>query len=66
MLNGIVQGSSLKAIAAERGSTEGTVRSQVKSVLAKTGRRGLRSVIVDVLRSAPIPLDDPGAGAPTD
>jgi DNA-binding CsgD family transcriptional regulator len=51
----LAAGQAPKAIARRRGATEDTVRSQLKSVLAKTGRHGLRELVADVLRSAPAP-----------
>jgi DNA-binding NarL/FixJ family response regulator len=55
VLRALARGASPKAIARLRGSTEGTVRSQIKTMLAKTGRHGTRELVADALRSAPLP-----------
>ena len=38
----LAAGDSVKRVAARRGSSEVTVRSQVKTTLAKTGRHSIR------------------------
>jgi DNA-binding NarL/FixJ family response regulator len=38
----LAAGDSVKRVAARRGSSEATVRSQVKTILAKTGRHSIR------------------------
>ena len=38
----LAAGDSVKRVAARRGSSEVTVRSQVKTILAKTGRHSIR------------------------
>jgi DNA-binding CsgD family transcriptional regulator len=54
VLIGLARGASPKGLAQRRGSSEGTVRSQVKSILLKTGHHGIRALVVDALRSAPV------------
>jgi DNA-binding CsgD family transcriptional regulator len=51
---GLVVGLAPKRIAQMRGSTESTVRSQFKQVLAKTGCHGLRELVGEVLRQPPL------------
>jgi DNA-binding CsgD family transcriptional regulator len=63
VLRGLVGGAPPKTLARERGTTEGTVRSQVKSILQKTGQRGMRELVVDVLRSGALHVP-PGQGMP--
>jgi DNA-binding CsgD family transcriptional regulator len=56
VLEALATGGSAKTIARGRGASESTVRTQVRSILAKTGHAGLRALTIDVLRSAPAPL----------
>ncbi len=56
VLQALVAGGAVKAIARRRGASESTVRTQVRSMLAKTGHAGLRALAIDALRSAPLPL----------
>lgn len=58
VLVALARGATPKAVAQRRGSSEGTVRSQVKAILLKTGHHGIREAVVDALRSAPMPLMD--------
>jgi DNA-binding CsgD family transcriptional regulator len=57
VLVALARGANPKTIARQRGSTEGTVRSQIKTILLKTGFCGIRELVVDALRSAPVPID---------
>lgn len=54
VLAGLIAGLAPKRIAQTRGSTESTVRSQIKSVLAKTERHGLRELVGEVMRQPPL------------
>lgn len=54
VLAGLIAGLAPKRIAQARGSTESTVRSQIKSVLAKTGCHGLRELVGEVMRQPPL------------
>lgn len=54
VLADLAAGASPKQIALRRGSSEGTVRSQLKTVLLKTGTHGLREVVVELLRIPPL------------
>jgi DNA-binding CsgD family transcriptional regulator len=54
----LARGSNPKAIARKRGTSEGTVRSQVKSMLAKTGTHGLRELVAHALCCTPVPWSD--------
>jgi DNA-binding NarL/FixJ family response regulator len=51
---GLGAGESVKRIATRRGSSEATVRSQVKTTLAKTGRHSIREAVTDLLRCPPL------------
>jgi DNA-binding CsgD family transcriptional regulator len=50
----LAAGESVKRIASSRGSSEATVRSQVKTILAKTGRHSIREAVTDLLRCPPL------------
>jgi DNA-binding CsgD family transcriptional regulator len=50
----LVRGDPPKTVALRRGTTEGTVRSQVKMLLAKTRHHSIRALVVDVLRPRPV------------
>jgi DNA-binding CsgD family transcriptional regulator len=54
VLHGLIGGLAPKRIASLRGSTELTVRSQIKAVLAKTGCHGLRDLVGAVLKQPPL------------
>ena len=45
VVRALVEGRDAKAVAAERGTSEGTVRSQIKSILAKMGAKSQSEVI---------------------
>jgi DNA-binding CsgD family transcriptional regulator len=51
----LVLGDRPPQIAARRGSSEGTVRSQIKSLLEKTGTHSMRELVVEVLHLPPMP-----------
>ena len=51
----IVLGDRPPQIAARRGSSEGTVRSQIKSLLEKTGTHSMRELVVEALHLPPMP-----------
>jgi DNA-binding NarL/FixJ family response regulator len=53
VLLGLVRGEAPKSVARRRRTAEGTVRSQVKSLLGKTGRGAIRELVADVLRCPP-------------
>jgi DNA-binding CsgD family transcriptional regulator len=55
----LVLGDRPPQIAARRGSSEGTVRSQIKSLLEKTGTHSMRELVVEALHLPPMPA---GAG----
>jgi len=59
VLGALARGASPKTIALARGSTEYTVRSQIRAILSKTGHRGLRELAIDARRSAPMPFGRP-------
>jgi DNA-binding CsgD family transcriptional regulator len=51
----LVLGDRPPQIAARRGSSEGTVRSQIKSLLEKTGTHSMRELVVEALHLPPMP-----------
>jgi DNA-binding CsgD family transcriptional regulator len=51
----IVLGDRPPQIAARRGTSEGTVRSQIKSLLEKTGTHSMRELVVEALHLPPMP-----------
>lgn len=63
VLSRLAAGESVKRIATRRGSSEGTVRTQVKTILAKTGRHSIREAVTDLLCCPPLLDPDEGARA---
>jgi DNA-binding CsgD family transcriptional regulator len=57
VLQMLVLGDRPPQIAARRGSSEGTVRSQIKTLLEKTGTHSMRELVVEVLHLPPMPVD---------
>jgi DNA-binding CsgD family transcriptional regulator len=57
ILIALSRGITPKAVARVRGASEGTVRTQIKSMLFKTGHHGIRELVIDALRSAPVPIE---------
>ncbi|HYF60189.1 MAG TPA: hypothetical protein VEA81_14655 [Burkholderiaceae bacterium] len=55
VLEQLVLGDRPPQIAARRGSTEGTVRSQIKALLEKTGTHSMRELVVEALHLPPMP-----------
>jgi DNA-binding CsgD family transcriptional regulator len=51
----LVLGDRPPQIAVRRGSSEGTVRSQIKSLLEKTGTHSMRELVVEALHLPPMP-----------
>ncbi|MCZ8339457.1 MAG: LuxR C-terminal-related transcriptional regulator [Burkholderiaceae bacterium] len=62
VLQMLVLGDRPPQIAARRGSSEGTVRSQIKTLLEKTGTHSMRELVVEVLHLPPMPVV-PGTAA---
>ncbi|MFO0461746.1 MAG: helix-turn-helix transcriptional regulator [Burkholderiales bacterium] len=60
----LAAGESVKRVASSRGSSEATVRSQVKTILAKTGRHSIRDAVTDLLRCPPLLDPDEASRAP--
>ena len=56
VLQMLVLGDRPPQIAARRGSSEGTVRSQIKALLEKTGTHSMRELVVEVLHLPPMPV----------
>ena len=54
VLTRLAAGESVKRIATRRGSSEATVRSQVKAILAKTSQHSIREAVTDLLRCPPL------------
>jgi len=63
VVRALVEGRDAKAIAADRGTSEGTVRGQIKSILSKMNARSQSEVIRLVLSLRDV---SQGAGAGTD
>lgn len=61
VVRALVEGMDAKSIAQERGTSEGTVRSQIKSVLAKMNARSQSEVIRLVLSFRDLTQGDAGA-----
>jgi DNA-binding CsgD family transcriptional regulator len=55
VLHALVHGERPPQIAARRGSTEGTVRSQIKALLEKTDTHSMRELVVEALHLPPVP-----------
>ncbi|MEI7447747.1 MAG: LuxR C-terminal-related transcriptional regulator, partial [Burkholderiales bacterium] len=55
VLQQLVLGDRPPQIAARRGSSEGTVRSQIKTLLEKTGTHSMRELVVEALHLPPMP-----------
>lgn len=60
VLAGLLRGRSPAEIARERSTSLLTVRAQVRSILAKTGARSIRGLIVDLLNARSATAPDPG------
>jgi DNA-binding NarL/FixJ family response regulator len=56
VLRGLLAGHAVRAIASLRATTEATVRSQVRALLAKTGSTSIRNLVLTVL--SPPQADD--------
>lgn len=65
VVRALVEGKDAKAIAAERGTSEGTVRGQIKSILAKMNARSQSEVIRLVLSLRDVSQNKPETAAPS-
>lgn len=59
VLQMLVLGDQPHQIAARRGSSESTVRTQIKALLEKTGTHSMRELVVEVLHLPPMPAHAP-------
>jgi DNA-binding CsgD family transcriptional regulator len=62
VMHQLVLGDRPPQIAARRGSSEGTVRSQIKALLEKTGTHSMRELVVEALHLPPMPVNVSAAG----
>jgi DNA-binding CsgD family transcriptional regulator len=62
VLQMLVLGDQPHQIAARRGSTESTVRTQIKALLEKTSTHSMRELVVEVLHLPPMPAHAPPRG----
>jgi DNA-binding CsgD family transcriptional regulator len=64
VMRGLMLGERPPEIAARRGSSQGTVRSQIKTLLAKTGTHSMRDLVVEALHLPPMPSGAPAVPSP--
>ena len=64
VMHQLVLGDRPPQIAARRGSSEGTVRSQIKALLEKTGTHSMRELVVEALHLPPMPTHATAPAAP--